>query len=70
MHDLLSSLIGVPAVILLSGGLGIVFVTLLSRLRQRPDQPPIRWAHLVFGVGLTGAGTLLLQLDIAVVGVR
>ena len=70
MHDLLSSLIGVPAVILLSGGLGIVVVTLLSRLRRRPGKAPIRWAHLVFGVGLTGAGTLLLQLDIAVVGVR
>jgi len=70
MHDLLSSLIGVPAVILLAGGLGIVFVTLLSRLRRRPGQAPIRWAHLVFGVGLTGAGTLLLQLDLAVVGVH
>lgn len=70
MHDLLSSLIGVPAVILLAGGLGIVGVTLLSRLRLRPDRQPIRWAHLVFGVGLTGAGTLLLQLDIAVVGVH
>lgn len=70
MHDLLSSLIGVPAVLLLSGGLGIVFVTLLSRMRRSPGKPPIRWAHLVFGVGLTGAGTLLLQLDIAVVGMR
>jgi len=70
MHDLLSSLIGVPAVILLSGGLGIVAVTLLSRLRVSPGRKPIRWAHLVFGVGLTGAGTLLLQLDIAVIGVR
>ena len=70
MHDLLSSLIGVPAVILLSGGLGIVAVTLLSRLRASPGRKPIRWAHLVFGVGLTGAGTLLLQLDIAVIGVR
>ena len=70
MHDLLSSLIGVPAVILLSGGLGIIAVTLVSRLRTRPGRAPIRWAHLVFGVGLTGAGTLLLQLDIAVVGVR
>ncbi len=70
MHDLLSSLLGVPAVILLAGGLGIVAVTVLSRLRLRPGAQPIRWAHLVFGVGLTGAGALLLQLDIAVVGVR
>ncbi|HZS13050.1 MAG TPA: hypothetical protein VFC09_00495 [Candidatus Dormibacteraeota bacterium] len=70
MHDLLSSLIGVPAVILLAGGLGIVAVTLLSRVRRRQDREPIRWAHLVFGVGLTGAGTLLLQLDVALIGVR
>ncbi len=70
MHDLLSSLLGVPAVILLSGGLGIVAVTLVSRVRRRPGRRPIRWAHLVFGVGLTGAGTLLLQLDLMVLGVR
>ncbi|HXA27246.1 MAG TPA: hypothetical protein VN193_00720 [Candidatus Angelobacter sp.] len=70
MHELLSSLIGVPAVILLAAGLGIVAVTVLSRVRVRPGRPPIRWAHLVFGVGLTGAGALLLQLDVAVVGVR
>lgn len=70
MHDLLSSLLGVPAVILLSAGLGIVAVTLVSRVRIRPGQRPIRWAHLVFGVGLTGAGTLLLQLDISLLGVH
>ena len=70
MHDLLSSLLGVPAVILLAAGMGIVVVTLVSRLRARPDRRPIRWAHLVFGVGLAGAGTLLLQLDLAVVGLR
>ena len=70
MHELLSSLIGVPAVILLAAGLGIVAVSVLSRVRTRPGRQPIRWAHLVFGVGLTGAGTLLLQLDIAVIGVH
>jgi hypothetical protein len=70
MHELLSSLIGVPAVILLAGGLGIVAVTLLSRVRSRPGRGPIRWAHLVFGVGLSGAGILLLQLDVSVIGVR
>jgi hypothetical protein len=70
MHELLSSLIGVPAVILLAAGLGIVMVTIISRVRARPGRHPIRWAHLVFGVGLTGAGTLLLQLDIALIGVH
>jgi hypothetical protein len=39
-------------------------------VRTRPGRKPIRWAHLVFGVGLTGAGTLLLQLDLALLGVR
>jgi hypothetical protein len=70
MHELLSSLIGVPAVILLAAGLGIVAVSVLSRVRTRPGRQPIRWAHLVFGVGVTGAGALLLQLDIAVIGVH
>ncbi|HEV7677307.1 MAG TPA: hypothetical protein VGQ42_01920 [Candidatus Dormibacteraeota bacterium] len=70
MHELLSSLLGVPAVILLAAGMGIVAVTLVSRVRARADRRPIRWAHLVFGVGLTGAGTLLLQLDISLVGVH
>ena len=70
VRDLLGSLLGVPAVILLAGGLGIIGVTLLSRVRRRAGRAPIRWAHLVFGLGLTGAGVLLLQLDVALVGVR
>ena len=70
MRDLLASLLGVPAAILIAAGLGIVSVTLASRLRPRADRRPIRWAHLVLGVGLTGAGALLLQADIALVGVR
>jgi hypothetical protein len=70
VRDLLASLLGVPAAILIAAGLGIVGVTLASRLRRRADRAPIRWAHLVLGVGLTGAGALLLQADIALVGVR
>jgi hypothetical protein len=68
VHELLSSLIGVPAAILLAAGMGIVGVTLLSRVRRAAGRPPIRWAHLVLGLGLCGAGILLLQLDISVVG--
>lgn len=65
MRDLVSSLIGVPATILLAGGLGIVAVTLVSRLRTGSGRAPIRWAHLVFGVGLAAAGLLLLRLDVS-----
>jgi len=68
VHELLSSLIGVPAAILLAAGMGIVGVTLLSRVRRAAGRMPIRWAHLVLGLGLCGAGILLLQLDISVVG--
>lgn len=70
VRDLLGSLLGVPAVMFLSGGLGIVAVTLYSRLRRHPDRPPIRWAHLVFGIALSAAGALLVQLDVALLGVR
>lgn len=68
MRDVLASLIGVPAAMLLAAGLGIVVVTLVSRVRRRPDRPPIRWAHLVLGLGLTGAGLLLLRAGIALGG--
>jgi hypothetical protein len=70
VRDLLASLLGVPAAILIAAGLGIVGVTLASRLRRHAGRSPIRWAHLVLGVGLAGAGALLLQADIALVGVR
>jgi uncharacterized membrane protein YhiD involved in acid resistance len=70
VRDLLSGLIGVPAAILVAAGLGIVAVTLLSRVRHAGGRPPIRWAHLVFGVGLLGAGVLLLDLEVSVVGLR
>lgn len=66
MRDLFASLIGVPAAILLAAGLGIVGVTLLSRLRARRGGRPIRWAHLVLGVALSGFGVLLLRAGIAV----
>ena len=70
VRSLLSSLIGVPAAILLAAGLGIVVVTLISRLRGGGRRAqPIRWAHLVLGLGITGAGVLLLYTDVALIGV-
>jgi hypothetical protein len=47
-----------------------VVVTLVSRVRRAAGRRPIRWAHLVLGVGLCGAGVLLLQLEVTVLGVR
>ena len=69
MRDLLSSLLGVPATILIAAGVGLAGVTVVSRARRR-RQPPIRWVHLALGVAIFAAGGLVMALDVAVVGVR
>ncbi len=69
MRDLLSSLLGVPATILIAAGLGLAGVTVVSRVRRRRE-PPIRWVHLALGVAIFVAGGLVMVLDVAVVGVR
>ena len=69
MRDLLSSLLGVPATILIAAGLGLAGVTLVSRVRRRRE-PPIRWVHLALGVAILVAGGLVMVVDVAVVGVR
>ncbi|MFN2450803.1 MAG: hypothetical protein ABR541_00450 [Candidatus Dormibacteria bacterium] len=66
MRDLLASLIGVPAAILVAAGLGIIGVTVISRLRSLRGGRPIRWAHLALGVALGGIGVLLLRAGLAV----
>jgi hypothetical protein len=69
VRDLLSSLLGVPATILIAAGLGLAGVTVVSRARRRRE-PPIRWVHLALGVAIFAAGGLVMLLDVAVVGVR
>ena len=66
MREVLAAAIGVPATILIAGGLGVVGVTLYSRLRQTGE--PIRWAHLGLGVILFALGTGLISLEVLVVG--
>jgi hypothetical protein len=68
VRSLAGSLLGVPAAMLLAAGLGIVAVTLVSRARGRRARP-IRWAHLVLGLGMAAAGVLLLYTDVALIGV-
>jgi hypothetical protein len=69
VRDLLSSLLGVPATILIAAGLGLAGVTVVSRARRRRE-PPIRWVHLALGVAIFAAGGLVMLVDVAVVGVR
>ena len=69
MRDLIGSLLGVPATILISAGMGIALVTVVSRVRRKRT-PPIRWAHLVMGAAILGLGLLLLRVDLAIVGLN
>lgn len=66
MREVLGAAIGVPATVLVAGGLGVIGVTLYSRLRQRAE--PIRWAHLGLGVVLFVVGVGLISLEVLVVG--
>ena len=67
MRDLLGSLLGVPAAIAIAGGLGLMGVTVASRISRR-FQNPIRWAHLALGLGMLGVGVALLGIDMSLLG--
>ena len=68
MRALLSSLVGVPATVLIAAGMGLAGVTVVSRVRGRRE-PPMRWRHSVLGLVILACGVGLMLLDIAVVGV-
>ena len=68
MKSVLGALIGVPATMLVAGGLGLVGVTLWSRLVSTRRREPIRWAHLGLGVVMFVAGALLIELEILLFG--
>lgn len=68
MKSVLGALIGVPATMLVAGGLGLIGVTIFSRIARREGRAPIRWAHLGLGVVMLVAGALLVDLEILLVG--
>jgi hypothetical protein len=68
MNGVLGALLGVPATILVAGGLGLVGVTVYSRLVRRKGKEPIRWAHLALGAFLFGLGVALLWIEVVAVG--
>jgi hypothetical protein len=67
VRDVLGALLGVPATILVAGGLGLVGVTIYSRIFQSRREP-IRWAHLGLGFVLFAVGVLLVGLEILLFG--
>ena len=68
MQGVLGALIGVPATIMVAGGLGLIGVTVYSRLVRRKGKEPIRWAHLGLGAVLFAAGVGLVWLEVVTVG--
>ena len=68
MRGVLSAFIGVPATVLVAGGLGLVGVTIYSRLFRRGSREPIRWVHLGLGVLMFGVGVMLVDVEIILFG--
>jgi hypothetical protein len=68
VRGVLSALIGVPATVLVAGGLGLVGVTIYSCIFGRGNREPIRWAHLGLGVLMFGVGVLLVDVEIILFG--
>ena len=68
MRALVGSLIGVPATILVAGGLGLMVVTLYTHLVRRPGREPIRWRHMALGLVFLALGVLLLEVELIVAG--
>ena len=69
MQGVLAALIGVPATILVAGGLGIIGVSLYLRLiGNRKGKEPIHWGHMAFGAFLFAVGVLLLWVEVVTIG--
>ena len=68
MQSVLGALIGVPATALVAGGIGVVGVTIWSRLGITKRSEPIRWPHLWLGVAMFFGGVGLVWLEIVLFG--
>lgn len=66
MQQVLGALLGVPATILVAGGLGLIGVTIWSRLFTRRE--PIRWGHLGLGAFMFVVGAGLIEVEILLFG--
>jgi hypothetical protein len=69
VNGVLGAVIGVPATMLVAGGLGIIGVTLYSRLvGTRRGKQPIRFAHLALGAVMFVLGVALVWIEVIAVG--
>jgi hypothetical protein len=69
MNGVLGAVIGVPATMLVAGGLGIVGLTIYTRLiGTRRGKRPVHWGHVALGMVMFAVGVLLLWLEVVTVG--
>jgi hypothetical protein len=69
MNGVLGAVIGVPATMLVAGGLGIVGLTIYTRvIGTRRGKRPVHWGHVALGMVMFGVGVLLLWLEVVTVG--
>jgi len=69
MNGVLGAFIGVPATMLVAGGLGIIGLSIYTRvIGTRRGRRPIHWGHVTLGAVMFGVGVLLVWLEVVTVG--
>lgn len=69
MNGVLSAFLGVPATMLVAGGLGIIGLAVYARvIGTRRGRRPIHWGHVSLGAVMFALGVLLLWVEVATFG--
>jgi len=69
MNGVLGAVIGVPATMLVAGGLGIIGLSIYTRvIGTRRGKRPIHWGHVTLGTVMFAVGVLLVWVEVITVG--
>ena len=69
MNGVLGAFIGVPATMLVAGGLGIIGLSIYTRvIGTRRGKRPIHWGHVSLGAVMFALGVLLVWVEVITVG--
>jgi len=69
VQQVLGAVIGVPATVLVAGGLGLVGLTVWNRLSPLRREPqPMRWSQVAVGLLMFVIGALLVEAEILLFG--
>ena len=67
--QVLGALIGVPATVLVAGGLGTIGLTVWNRLSPLRREPqPMRWGQVGLGAAMLVLGAALVEVEILLFG--